>query len=81
MLAATAAEIDTGGGIVVDVSHEEFIDSTGLTAIIAARDQLCSTGHDLILHSLSPSVTAHGRPVRRDRPGRSGRQDPPAPGA
>jgi anti-sigma B factor antagonist len=48
--AVRSAVVHAGGPtVVVDLSGLEFIDSSGLSALLTARRQLTSTGHRLVL--------------------------------
>lgn len=53
---ASAAQLDTEAGLVVDLSRVDFIGSTGPGALISARDQLKAASRDLILRYPSATV-------------------------
>ncbi len=60
------AETDTTSGrVILDLSNVEFIDSSGLGAIVAAMKQL-GAGRSLDLTGLTPSVSKVFRLTRMD---------------
>jgi anti-anti-sigma factor len=44
------------GPVVLDVADVSFIDSSGINALVGARQGLVATGRGLELHGMSPSV-------------------------
>ncbi len=44
------------GSVVVDLSELSFIDSSGLTALVHARDDVCGRGGRLVLRGANGSV-------------------------
>ena len=60
-----AAIADTSGRVVLDLSQVDFVDSSGLGAIVAAM-KLMPTGRPLDLAGLSPNVDKVFRMTRMD---------------
>ncbi|MFY9240027.1 MAG: STAS domain-containing protein [Roseovarius sp.] len=63
--AMRAATQDAAGTIVLDLGHVEFIDSSGLGAVVASMKQL-SGGQRLDLAALKPDVAKVFRLTRMD---------------
>jgi anti-sigma B factor antagonist len=52
-----AAATRSGGRVVCDLEHLTYMDSTGISVLIAARKRLDATGRDLVL--VGPSERVH----------------------